>query len=259
MRAKFKKMQTAGQIRTSTTSHRDIPILTGAVLMVTAVIVTVIVLFATNGAFDAYPYLFLLPWVFGLAVVMAVPLIILYYKGRFSLANPLVFATLSYFFPAFVVGGFFLASGWSQPGFLSLIHDIRNDLPFTIVLVALGFAGLAAGYLLPVGAKLGGVVARVIPTADYPPSSLIVPSVLLMILGSGFLVLSFVTGGFGYQTGAVANSYDGLIYLASRFSLQGTVLLWLIIFQQKRMGPIYLLIITFIGIVSVASALFAGS
>ena len=55
-----------------------------------------------NGALEAYPYLFLLPWILGLAVLMAVPAAILYYQGKFSFANPLIFATWSYFFPAFV-------------------------------------------------------------------------------------------------------------------------------------------------------------
>jgi len=253
------KMNRAEQFRDRANSTEQLSAVPAIIMMGLAALVTFIVLLATLGAFDNFPYLFLLPWVFGLAVVMAVPLCVLNYQGRFSLANPLVFATLSYFFPAFVVGGFLLAGGWSQPGFLPLIQDIQTDLPFTIVLVALGFGGLAIGYLLPIGAKLGGFVASRIPSADYSPSSLIIPSVFLMLLGSVFFILSFTTGGFGYQTGTVVNSYDGLIYLTSRFSLQATVFLWLIIFQQRRLSPIYLLIIGLIGTISIGAALFAGN
>jgi len=123
-------MNRAEYVRYSTTSRGDIHIVPAIVMMGLAIVVTVVVLFATTGAFDDYPYLFLLPWIFGLAVVMAVPLFILHHQGRFSLADPIVFATLSYFFPAFVVGGFLLAGGWSQPGFLSLIQDIQYVLCF---------------------------------------------------------------------------------------------------------------------------------
>lgn len=252
-------MNRAEGFRNLANSTEQIRALPAIVMMGVATLVALVALLATLGAFDNFPYLFLLPWIFALAVVMAVPLIILYYQGRFSLANPLIFATLSYFFPAFVIGGFLLAGGWSQPGFLSLIQDVQTDLPFAVVLVGLGFGGLAVGYLIPIGSKLGSLVANKVPSADYSPSSLIGPVMLLMFLGTGFLVFSFATGVFGYQVGAVINSYDGLIYLASRFSLQASVMLWLIIFRQKRFSPIHVLIIVFVGVVSVSTALFSGS
>ena len=71
----------------------------GIVMMILAAIVTFFVVVAGSGAFSSYSYLFLLPWIMGLAIVMAVPSAILYYQGKFSLADPVIFATWSYLFP----------------------------------------------------------------------------------------------------------------------------------------------------------------
>src|SRR5687767_12545778 len=176
-------MQAASQIRTPIRYPRDRSIVPAAILMGLAVVIGLFLLLFIGGAFEAYPFLYLIPWIIGLAIVMAVPSIILHYKGKFSFADPIVFATMSYFFPAFVVGGIFFASGWSEPYFLALIQDADYTLPLTIFLVALGFSGLAAGYLLPIASGFGGYIAKRLPTADYSDRSLIIPGVLLLVLG----------------------------------------------------------------------------
>src|SRR5262245_61510133 len=107
----------------------------GAGLMGLAALVAVFFAVEENGGLDGYPYLFLLPWVFGLAIVFLAPTGYWVYRGEFSLANPIAYATWTYLIPAFVLGGLFLASGWSQPYFLDLIQDPARDLPFTIVLI----------------------------------------------------------------------------------------------------------------------------
>src|SRR5215216_6508064 len=84
----------------------------GAIAIFAFVAIVGIVLFSLSIDDSAdRPYLFLMPWVLGLGLVMALPLIILIRKGKFSFANPLVFATCSYFFPAFVIGGVILSMG----------------------------------------------------------------------------------------------------------------------------------------------------
>ena len=89
-----------------------------------------------SGSLDSYPNLYLVPWLFGLGAVMAVPMTFLYHRGRFTFVDPLVFATLSYFFPAFVIGGLFFAFGFSRPAFINLVQDPHYTLPLTISLVA---------------------------------------------------------------------------------------------------------------------------
>ncbi len=91
------------------------------VLMASVLAVTLLALLLNSDLTSAFPYLYLLPWIMTLAVVLSIPSIVLYYQGNLTLYNPLVFATWSYFFPAFVGGGIMLTAGWSQPYFLSSI------------------------------------------------------------------------------------------------------------------------------------------
>lgn len=231
----------------------------GLVLMGLAVAAGLIGLLYIAGAFDNYPYLFLLPWIIGLAVVMAAPLVYLYAKGRLSIADPLVFATLSYFFPAFVLGGMFFAGGWSEPAFLALIQDLEYTVPLTVVIVALGHAGLAAGYFSPMGRRFGGYIRRKLPTADYASSALLVPSILLFLVGVLALLSAYNIGRLGYQVVTKVASYDGLIILAAAFFLQATVLLWLMVFREKKIRFEHWPVIGLVAVTSLANALFTGS
>src|SRR5439155_3216304 len=97
----------------------DLIVTVGFVLMALTAIVAAFALFSTSDTFRSFPYLFLVPWIIGLAIVMAVPSLVLYYKGRFSFDDPIVFATWSYFFPAFVMGGLFFAVGFLQLYYLA--------------------------------------------------------------------------------------------------------------------------------------------
>lgn len=234
-------------------------ILPGLVLMGLALLVTLFVLLAVDGAFETYPYLFLLPWIFGLGIVMAIPSVVLYYKGKFSFADPLVFATWSYFFPAFVIGGIFFAGGWSQPAFLPLIQDFEYNLPLTVVLIGLGFAGLAAGHFIPAGPKLGSFIANMLPQANYTPRSFVLPGVLLLLLGVMNTVFAFGMGLFGFQKADEISQYDGLIYLTTLFWMQASFLLWLLFFREKKHSVYFLPIIVLLVITAFSKALFAGN
>ena len=182
---------------------------------------------------ESFPYFFILPWLVALAVVLLTPSAILYYTGKFRLDNPIVFATWSYFFPAFVVGGFFLAAGVSQPYFLAYIQDPETDLPFTILLIILGYGGLSIGYFLPIGEKVGAFVGRKLPAASYKASSYLLPGLGLLVLGMINSVLATAMGLLGFQKAAEINSYDGLIFLTTLFWLEASFLLWYVLFRQK--------------------------
>jgi hypothetical protein len=221
--------------------------------------VTLILLLVLSGAFESYPYLYLMPWLLALAVVMIVPNAILYYQGRFTFANPIVFATFSYFFPAFVIGGIFFAGGWSQPYFVQLIQDADYNLPLSVVLVGLGFIGLSVGYMLPIAGKAGLYLSEKLPLANYEPKSFVIPGLVLLGLGVMNTVIAFGLGLFGYQKGEEINSYDGLIYLTTLFWMQASFLLWLVIFRQKTLRIAYIPIMVLVLVTGLSKALLAGN
>src|SRR6266404_1408598 len=181
-------------IQSASRFRPDHKLMSGVVLMGAATIAGLFFFTATSDVVDSYPYLFLLPWLVGLAIVLAIPLAILYYQGKFNFYNPIVFATLSYFFPAFVLGGISLASGLSNPYFLSFIQDPKYNLPLTVALTALGFSGLFLGYSLPIGKKIGAVIERRLPKYDYRPPSFLLPAGALLFLGIFNTLAAF---GFG--------------------------------------------------------------
>jgi hypothetical protein len=235
------------------------PLLPALFLMGLTLIVTVVVLLAVNDAFADYPYLFLVPWVLGLGVVMAVPSVVLYYQGKFSFANPIVFATFSYFLPAFVIGGLFFAAGLSRPVHAYLIQDASYNLPLTVVVIALTFTGLAVGYFVPIGEKIGSFVTTILPGADYRPSSFVFPGLLLLGLGVMNTIIAFAVGLFGFQKGDAINSYDGLIYLTTLYWMQASFILWFILFRQKKFNVAYIPVVLLLLGTSLSKALFAGN
>ncbi len=206
-----------------------------------------------------YPYLFLLPWIFALAVVLAIPSMILYLQGKFTLANPLVFATVSYFFPAFVIGGFILSIGWSEPYFLSFIEDAHYNLPYTIVIVMLGFAGLSVGYFLPFGTKIGGMIERRLSDTRYPLTSYIIPGFLMLSLGIVTSTIAFIFGVIGYQKAEEITSYDGLVFLITIFWGQASFVLWYVVFQRHKLDFTALAIIVPLLATTLSKALYAGN
>ncbi|MFN0277741.1 MAG: hypothetical protein ACKVRN_03970 [Pyrinomonadaceae bacterium] len=251
--------QTADHFRNVRPDGGERTIIAGVVLMALAFIVTFFVIIAASGAFESYKYIFIVPWIIGLALVMAAPSAYLYYKGNFSFANPIVFATWSYFFPAFVLGGLFFAFGWSQPYFISFTQDVPYTLPLTIVLVALGFAGLSMGYFLPVGKRIGGFIERFLPQANYELSSYVGPGIVLLMLGIFNTILAFVLGILGYQKADAISSYDGLIYFTTLLWMEASFLLWNIIFRKQRFTVVNAVLIVLLISTALSKALLAGN
>lgn len=252
-------MQAAGQIHPRLGSGKDRSVVPGLILMGVAGFIGLLAVLFASGSLDSYPNLYLVPWLLGLGAVMAVPMTFLYYRDRFTFVDPLVFATLSYFFPAFVVGGLFFAFGFSQPAFINLVQDPHYTLPLTICLVALGFAGLSAGYLLPVGAKFGGWIAAWLPKADYSPDSLIMPGQILLLSGVMNTIVALVLGRFGYQRAIEFTSYDGLIFFTTLFWVQASFLLWSVIFKRNKWDFVVVPIIFILLATSLTKFLYSGS
>ena len=228
-------------------------------LMAVPFVIGLFLLVWNSGVQDSYPFFFILPWVALLASVLAVPSAILYYQGKFTLYNPLVFATFTYFFPAFVLGGISLAAGWSEPYFLSYIQDSDYNLPYTIVLIILGFAGLSLGYFLPLGRKIGEMIDRWLPHTDYEPSAYVTPALVLLGVGLVNTILAFVLGILGFQKAQEIGTYDGLIFLTTLFWMEASFLLWLVIFKRRRFNTGTAIVAGILILTAGSRVLFSGS
>jgi len=229
-------------------------------LVMGIVLLTAIILLALNsGLSDALPFLYLLPWLIALGAVLIAPLVYLYYKGRFRLYDPLVWAVCSYLFPAFVIGGLMLVLGWSEPGYLNLIQDPAFDLPYTIVLVMLGSAGLSIGYLVPIGEILGRSIERALPTWEFEPTSYIVPSLVLFVLGSANIWLGLVMGVIGYQRPESISSLGGLIYMTASLSTIASFLMIYVLLRRKKFDFLFFAVVVPLLGISIAGTLLAGS
>lgn len=218
-----------------------------------------IALFFTSDLVDLYPNIYLVPWLIGLAAVIAVPMLFLYRKGRFTFVDPLVFATLSYIFPAFVIGGLFFALGLSQPYFADLIQDQHETLPLTVMIVGLGYAGLSLGYLLPIGAKFGGWISDWLPASNYSPDSYIIPGQILLFSGIMNTIVTLVLGQFGYQRAAEFTSYDGIIFFTTLFWVQASFLLWYVVFKRRKWDLTAGFLVAVLLVTSLVKFLFSGS
>ena len=240
-------------------SRESQTIIAGVAVMAAAAFITLL-LFALNSDISAtFPYFFILPWLLAMLVVVLIPSGVLLYQGKFSFDNPLVFATFSYFIPAFFFGGLALAAGVSQPYFLVYIQDAKTNLPLTIQLIMLGHAGLAVGYFLPVGKRVGEYLSGYFKKSDYTESSYVIPGVVLLGLGIVNSAVSLVSGLFGFQRGTEIGTYDGIIFLATLFWLQASFLLWFIIFRQKKFDARSFALIGVLVVSALSKALFAGN
>jgi hypothetical protein len=252
-------MQRADRIAGFGTSEPSRTGLPGLALMGGALVVALIALLFTSGAFDSYSNLYLIPWLVGLGIVMATPLAYMYRRGRFTFVDPLIFATLSYFIPAFVVGGLSFAVGLSNPHYFGLVQDPAYNLPLTIVLVGLGHAGFSLGYLSPIGTSGGRQLSGWLPSFDFSPESLIAPGLMLLLLGIGNTIIAFILGRFGYQRLAEYTNYDGLLFFLTLFWVQGSFILWYAIFKRNRLDFFTIPLVAVLLVTSLTKFLYSGS
>lgn len=231
----------------------------GLVLMLLALILTAFALLLNSDLTDSFPYFYLIPWITALAVILVIPTVYLYFHGRMTLHDPLVFATWSYIFPAFVIGGLMLAGGWSQPYFLSFIQDANYNLPYTIVLIMLGFAGLAAGYFSPIGRKAGAAVGKFLPKRDFDTSALFIPGLCLLALGTFNTIVALILGVIGYQKSDVVETYSGILFLTTLFWMQGSFLLWYLVFKRGSFDVRSILLMVLLLLTTIGKALFSGN
>ena len=229
------------------------------VLMAAAIVVAGFFVFLSSDLAKNFPYFFLFPWITGLLVIIAIPTLYLFYRGRLTLVDPLVFASWSYFFPAFVVGGFMLTTGWSEPYYLTFIQDAGYNLPYTVVLIALGFGGLALGYFFPIGPKLGDALNKYLPKRDFSSTALLVPGLVLLFLGTLNTAIALFLGIIGYQRTEEIDPYSGMVFLATLFWMQGSFVLWYFIFRSGKVNFRNALLVAVLFAATIGKALFSGN
>ena len=208
---------------------------------------------------EGLTYFFLVPWILGLAIVQAIPLIVLYYQGKLRFDNPIVFATFSYLFPAFVIGGLMLALGFSKPYFLQFILDPQENLPYTIIVIAVGHTGFVLGYFFSLANRFGKYLSKFMPEGNTDPSAAFLPGFLLLGLGMINSIVGLIIGFIGYQLVEEASSYDGILYLTTMFWMQATFFLFYAVFKLGKYDLKTALVVVVVGSTAVIKALFAGN
>lgn len=229
-------------------------------------IITVILLFGiwslvylTDDAANPFSDMYLTPWLLLLGIVIAVPNVYLIYKNQFHLFHPLTFAAWSYFVPGFLIGGLLLASGLSQPFYLTLIDDERYNLPLTVFYIALGYIGLTIGFFLPLAATAGKYVSKKLPIWEWRAEDLLFPGLVLLSIGLANNIIAFGLGILGYQSSNEIGQYDGLLFLLTLLWLQGSFILWMSIFKTRQLGFTQYMVIALLLGTSLAKAVFQGN
>jgi hypothetical protein len=208
---------------------------------------------------DTVGYFYLLPWCIATGIVLCMPIAYSVYKQSFDPFHPVIFAAWSFFIPGFFVGGMTLALGISQPYYLAYVLDEQYNLPLSFAYVMLGFAGLWAGFALPVGRKIGTVLGNYGPDWNWTSDQVAKPALFLLALGLANTAIGFAWGFLGYQRVEVIGQFDGLIFLLSLFWLEASFLLWLYLFRSKKFSVLHYLVLAILLATSFTRSAFQGN
>jgi hypothetical protein len=199
-----------------------------------------------NEVTNPFQEFYLLPWVLMTGAVVIAPSAYLFYKGKFDLFHPLVFAAWIYILPCLVGGGVILSAGWSIPYFITYIQNPEYELPLTLVYVAVGFIGLTVGFALPVGRALGQKVDSWLPKWNWTLKHTWISGWLLVLAGTTVNIIGFVNGLLGFQKMDNVETFDGLIFFLLIMFFEGYFLLWYALFKTPRKDASYLVTLLFL-------------
>ena len=171
-------------------------------LMVVAVVGCSVLLFGLEDLIAKFERPYLIPWVLATGLVIVAPLIYFKRRGTFTFANPIIYPSLVYFLPVFFIGGWSLVFGWSHYPYLNYVADPEWNFPLAFVYVMLGIGGLALGFMIPTGKKIGGYFSGYLPSWDFKTGELIFLGAGLLPIGFYIVVSAIEMGTIGYQ-GAV--------------------------------------------------------
>jgi len=209
-------------------------LLTVSVLFICLAIISVGWLILMDDPAHLFKYSYLIPWILLVFAVVCIPGVFLVVKGSFELFHPLVYAAWIYFFPAFVLGSLYLATGLHD-NYMGLIPNPEYYLPLTLQYIALGFAGLMLGFVVPLGRRIGVTIARKLPVWDWKLSDIFRPAIFLIIIGELFKLGAFAAGNLGYQITENISAYGATLYIFGYLSTMGNFLLWFAIFRTEHL------------------------
>lgn len=178
--------------------------------------------------------LFLLPWSLAAGVVIVGPSALLIKRRQFHPFHPLAYFAWGFFLPYFFLGSLVVAAGFAQEDFMSLVQDVRVNLPLTMVYVMLGFGGLALGFVIPYAHTFGKWLGNQLPQSDFRPDRIVLGATILIIIGVVSLLIGFERGSIGYQKSDSIDVWATPVYLAALLMVEGSFLLWLYIFRVNR-------------------------
>ncbi|MBL8181212.1 MAG: hypothetical protein JNL64_06325 [Blastocatellia bacterium] len=206
-----------------------------------------------SGSLEQY---YLVPWAVMAGVVVAAPSIYLYFRGKFELFHPLVFAAWSYIFPAFIVGAFIVAFKLVDPYFMVFIDDPEYNLPLTLFYISIGFLGLTVGYFLPVGRMIAEKIEPRFPKWKWNPDKVWTAGGLLLLAGIGVNIIGFLQGIMGFQRLTDYGTFDAVLFFLVVLVAEGSMLLWLGIFGAKqRNATFYIMLALLILFIPLRAAL----
>jgi hypothetical protein len=229
------------------------------VLMLGVPIIALLWFFSDDDLWRAAASWYLLPWIAATAVVVLSPSAYLLYYKKFDIFHPLVHAAWGYWFPAFVIGGLVVASGFIYPYQMTLIGDPQEDFKWTYIYIMLAFLGMITGYSIPFAKRWGVSVSRKLPAWDWQPRQVLLPAVVFLGIGSFFYVSAFLSGVVGFSTINVADAFATLNYMLSLLSLEAGFLVAMYVFKAKKITPQHLVAFAVIGIIVVSRLSLGGN
>jgi hypothetical protein len=227
--------------------------------MITACFLCLVYFITDNDVETPLLYPYLMPWIAAAAVVILFPLIYNFYKGKFTLFDPITWAAWGYFFPVFVLGGIIFALGLNQPFFVSFIDDPEINLPLTYAYIILGVGGLTVGYYLPFGAKIGNSIGGKLPNWNWDADVIVFPAFVLLLIGFWFNISGWLAGVIGFQRTIQFDALDNVQYFLSLLVLEGSFLLWMYIFQTKNKNALFFIVLTVLIAIIPIRTLIAGN
>jgi hypothetical protein len=183
----------------------------------------------------------LLPWIGATAVVLLSPTIYLLYIKKFDIFHPLVHASWSYWFPSFVLGGIFIATGFILPFQMDFLTDPETDLIWTYIHVMSGYASMTLGFYLPASRWVGQYANRKLPKWDWKPNQVLLPATVFLGVGLFFYVSAFFSGVVGFSITDATDVFSALNYLLSFLALEAGFMVAMYIFMSRRITPEHIL------------------
>jgi len=207
----------------------------GIALMALAVATALVLIGLGSDIPRSFPYIYLLPWLGLLLLALIISMTTLAKQGALSFANPLAFATFVFFFPGFVIGGLGLALGYSQPYYVSFIQTPEISLPWTVILITLGYSALSIGYFVPVGKWIGRLIgSRLKRFSDISPTSSPLPAFILLGIGMVNVWVAILSGNPLSSYTSDPSTYYGLASITSKLAVEATFILWFMIFRRSE-------------------------